>query len=52
MMLIKLTVLILMTNVLYPQSTIPESIKDEVETALSYYPELKNTAINLNSKRI
>ncbi|SFJ11680.1 hypothetical protein SAMN05443431_104233 [Olleya namhaensis] len=50
-MLIKLTVLILMTNVLYPQSTIPESIKDEVETALSYYPELKNTAINFEFKK-
>ncbi|WP_177183519.1 hypothetical protein [Olleya namhaensis] len=40
-----------MTNVLYPQSTIPESIKDEVETALSYYPELKNTAINFEFKK-
>ena len=50
-MLIKLTVLILMTNVLYPKSTIPESIKDEVETALSYYPELKDTAINFEFKK-
>ena len=30
---------------------IPESIKDEVTTALSYYPELKNTKIEFRFKK-
>ncbi|WP_055435331.1 hypothetical protein [Lacinutrix algicola] len=40
-----------MTNTLYSQSTIPESIKDEIHTALSFYPELKDTSINFEFKK-
>jgi len=40
-----------MNNVLYSQNTIPESIKKEILTALSYYPELKNTTINFEFKK-
>ncbi|WP_452228129.1 hypothetical protein [Lacinutrix sp. MEBiC02404] len=50
-MKLKLILLLLMTNTLYAQSTIPESIKDEIKTALSYYPDLKNTAINFEFKK-
>ena len=41
----------LMTNQLYPKAVIPESIKNEIETALSFYPELKDTAINFEFKK-
>lgn len=51
MMLIKLIILMLMTNQLYPKAVIPESIKNEIETALSFYPELKDTAINFEFKK-
>ena len=47
----KLIILLLMTNTLYAQSTIPESIKEEIEIALSYYPDLKNTPINFEFKK-
>jgi len=40
-----------MTSLLYPKAIIPETIINEVETALSYYPELKNTAINFEFKK-
>ncbi|WP_299251838.1 hypothetical protein [uncultured Lacinutrix sp.] len=40
-----------MTNTLYSQSTIPESIRDEIQTALSFYPELKETSINFEFKK-
>ena len=40
-----------MSNILYTQSIIPQSIKKEIETALSYYPELKNTRINFEFKK-
>ena len=40
-----------MTNTLYSQSTIPESIKDEIHAALSFYPELKDTSINFEFKK-
>lgn len=40
-----------MTSITYAQSTIPNSIKEEVEIALSYYPELKNTKINFEFKK-
>ncbi|WP_452232618.1 hypothetical protein [Lacinutrix sp. MEBiC02595] len=50
-MKLKLILLLLMTNTLYAQSTIPESIKDEIKTALSYYPDLKNIAINFEFKK-
>lgn len=40
-----------MTSIAYAQSTIPDSIKEEVEIALSYYPELKNTTINFEFKK-
>ena len=42
---------ILMTSLLYPKAIIPKTIINEVETALSYYPELKNTAINFEFKK-
>lgn len=51
MMLIKLIILMLMTNQLYPKAVIPESIKNEIETALSFYPDLKDTAINFEFKK-
>lgn len=41
----------LMTNQLYPKAVIPESIKNEIETALSFYPDLKDTAINFEFKK-
>lgn len=47
----KLIILLLMTNTLYSQSTIPESIRDEIQTALSFYPELKETSINFEFKK-
>ncbi len=47
----KLIILLLMTNTLYAQSTIPESIKEEIETALSYYPDLKSTPIHFKFKK-
>lgn len=47
----KLILLFLMTNLLYPQSTIPEILKTEIEIALSYYPQLKETAINFEFKK-
>ena len=40
-----------MTSLLYPKAIIPKTIINEVETALSYYPELKNTAINFEFKK-
>jgi len=50
-MTLKLILLLLMTQTLYPQSTIPESIANEIKTALSYYPELKDTPINFEFKK-
>lgn len=46
-----LILIFIMNNVLYSQNTIPESIKKEILTALSYYPELKNTTINFEFKK-
>jgi len=40
-----------MNNALYAQNNIPESIKKEILTALSYYPELENTRINFEFKK-
>ncbi|MGB1211295.1 MAG: hypothetical protein ACPG41_07710 [Lacinutrix venerupis] len=40
-----------MTNNIYPKSTIPESIKNEVIIAMDYYPELQNTPINFEFKK-
>ncbi len=50
-MKLTLFLFLLMTSTLYPQSTIPESIKEEAEIALSYYPELKDTPINFEFKK-
>ncbi|WP_411268244.1 hypothetical protein [Olleya sp. HaHaR_3_96] len=50
-MTLKLILLLLMTQTLYPQSTRPETIKDEIKIALSYYPELKDTPINFKFKK-
>ena len=46
-----LIIILTMTNIIYAQSKIPESIKEEIEIALSYYPELKNTPINFEFKK-
>ncbi|WP_289045622.1 hypothetical protein [uncultured Olleya sp.] len=50
-MKLKLILILLMTNTTYPQCTIPESIKTEIEIALSYYPDLKDTTINFEFKK-
>ncbi|RAJ12951.1 hypothetical protein [Olleya aquimaris] len=42
---------LLMTQFTQAQYTIPESIKEEVNIALSYYPELKDTSINFEFKK-
>ncbi len=35
----------------YAQKTIPDSIENEVKTALDYYPELKDAAIEIRFKK-
>lgn len=46
-----LTLIFLMSNSIYAQATIPESIKNEIEIALAHYPELKDTPINFEFKK-
>lgn len=43
--------LFLMTKKLDAQQIIPESISDEIKTALTYYPDLKNTGIEFKFKK-
>jgi len=50
-MKIILILFFIMNNALYAQNNIPESIKKEILTALSYYPELENTRINFEFKK-
>jgi len=48
---LKLIPILFMSIIAYPQCTIPQSIKTEIETALSFYPQLKDTAINFEFKK-
>lgn len=46
-----ITILFMSTLTSYAQKTIPQSIEHEVKTALDYYPELKDSAIEFRFKK-